>query len=209
MRPGLRGLLNPYISEAFFSDFVVLVEGEEDKAVLESILARHPEWSQLSPRAFVITPVGGKKNLEKLAVVLQQLRVPHFVVFDRDGEGGEVEADVARTNVALQNVIGIADPEPMPNTQTWQASAVFAPCLTEVVKIEIGHDAWFGYRDQACEESGIEVRRHIEKNSEIVRRMLELAEADGRQSTSLTECADAIVRAVQSAYPHAAADLQD
>lgn len=194
LRPGLRGLLNPYLSEAFFSDFVVLVEGEEDKAILESVLRRHAQWRQLTSRAFVVTPAGGKKNLDKLAVILAQLGVPFYMVFDRDGEEAEAAAGVERTNVALQRVVGETDPEGMPGTQATGRWAAFAPNLTQVVREEIGTTEWWTYRERACDESGIEARRNVEKNAEIVSRMLEMAEADGRSSPSIAACTEAIVQ---------------
>jgi predicted ATP-dependent endonuclease of OLD family len=201
VRPGLRGLLNPYISEVFFSDFVVLVEGEEDKAILEAALARHAARDLVGRRAFVVTPVGGKKNLDKLVLILEQLRIPSYLVFDRDGEGREREESVTRTNLALQRLVGVRQPEPMPATRAENTWSVFAPCLTDVVKDEIGPENWLTYRDRACDAWGIEARKNIEKNPEIVSRMLEMAEADGRSSPSIINCIDAIVRRFRTTYP--------
>jgi putative ATP-dependent endonuclease of the OLD family len=204
LRPGLRGLLNPYLSEAFFSDFVVLVEGEEDKAILEPILSGHRDWTHLTSKAVVVTPVGGKKNLDKLVVILAQLGIPHYVVFDADGEQGEDREDIGRTNIALQRLVGVSEPEEHPATGAHESFAVFSPNLSRCLKGEIGETEWLTYRDRACREFGIEVRTHVDKNAEVVGRMLELADADGRSSPGINRCADAIISAALRAYPPAA-----
>jgi len=195
LRPGLVSLLNPYVAEAFFADFVVLVEGEEDKAFLEAALALGGGWLALSRWAVVVVPAGGKKNLDKLQAILSELSVPHYTTFDYDGEPGEATADVTRWNEVLQRLAGVENPEPAPDTFAGTAIAVFSPNLTDVVKREIGSDAWTRIRDGVCEELGIPVRRNIEKNPEVVRAILSASREEGHSSPSLARWSDAVARA--------------
>ncbi len=128
LRPGLTALINPYVNEALFADYVVLVEGEEDKALVEAYLARQAGWAEVATRAIAVVPVGGKKNLDKLSAILSCLEVPHFLVFDRDGEGREPRDQLERWNRLLQRLAGVEEPDPMPPTGTGARHA-FSPPL--------------------------------------------------------------------------------
>ncbi len=196
LRPGLVALMNPYVNEALFADFVVLVEGEEDKALVEAYLARQAGWPAVATRAIAIVPVGGKKNLDKLSAILSSLDVPHFLVFDRDGERREPREQVERWNSVLQRLAGVDAPDPMPPTGTGARHAVFAPDLTAVVSDEMGAAAWRSIRDAVCEELGIEVREGGVKNAETLRIMLDRAATAGMASPSLDAAAAAMIAAI-------------
>ena len=199
LRPGLVSLLNPYIGEAFFADFVVLVEGEEDKAHLEAALALNGDWVVLARWAIVVVPAGGKKNLDKMQAILSDLSVPHYITFDCDGESGEPEADVARWNLVLQRQAGATSPAPMPDTFAGASVAVFSPNLGDVVRREIGDDTWMQARDSVCQDLGIPVRRDSVKNPEVVRAILARTQEGGHASASLTAWATAVVDAATRA----------
>ncbi len=196
LRPGLVALMNPYVNEALFADFVVLVEGEEDKALVEAYLARQAGWPAVATRAIAIVPVGGKKNLDKLSAILSCLDVPHFLVFDRDGERREPREQVERWNSVLQRLAGVDAPDPMPPTRTGARYAVFAPDLTAVVSDEMGAEAWRSLRDAVCEELGIDVREGGVKNAETLRIMLDRAAGAGMASPSLDTAAAAMIAAI-------------
>jgi hypothetical protein len=192
-------LLNPYVAEAFFADFVVLVEGEEDKALLEAALAQDGGWAALARWAIVVVPVGGKKNLDKLQAILLELSVPHYTTFDRDGESREPPAEVARWNLVLQRLAGIVNPEPMPDTFVGELVAVFAPNLSDVVQTEIGAEVWVETRDAVCRDLGIPARKDSVKNPELVRQILARTQARARTSASLSAWAAAVVNAATQA----------
>lgn len=196
LRPGLVALMNPYVNEALFADFVVLVEGEEDKALVEAYLGRQAAWPAVATRAIAIVPVGGKKNLDKLSAILSCLDVPHFLTFDRDGERGDQREQVGRWNIVLQRLAGVDAPDPMPPTGTGDRHAVFAPDMTTVVSQEMGSEAWWSLRDSVCQELGIEVREGGVKNAETLRIMLDRAAEARMSSPSLDAAAAAIIAAI-------------
>jgi putative ATP-dependent endonuclease of OLD family len=196
LRPGLVALMNPYVNEALFADFVVLVEGEEDKALLEAALPRQQGWGEVQTRAFAVVPVGGKTLLDKMSAILSLLEIPHFLVFDRDGEGRDRSDDAGRWNQVLGRLAGVTEPEAMPATSCGDHYAVFAPTVTEVVKQEMGADRWFELRDTVCRELGIDVHQNVTKKADVVTRMLEHAAGEGMSSPSLDAAARAIVSAV-------------
>jgi len=196
LKPGLVALINPYVNEALFADFVVLVEGEEDKALLEAALTRAAGWADVEARAFAVVPVGGKTLLDRMSAILSLLGVPHFLVFDRDGERGDDTAKVAHWNKTLGRLAGLADPPEMPDTGCWEHHAVFSPTVTKVVDTEMGHESWLAIRDAVCDELGIEKRDSAVKNREVILQMLAKAAAEGLSSPSLEIAVTTIVAAV-------------
>jgi putative ATP-dependent endonuclease of the OLD family len=194
LKPGLVALINPYVNESLFADFVVLVEGEEDKALLEAALTRAAGWADVEARAVV--PVGGKTLLDKMSAILSLLGVSHFLVFDRDGERRDEAAKVAHWNKTLGRLAGLADPPEMPDTGCWEHHAVFSPTVTKVVDTEMGHESWLAIRDAVCHELGIERRGSAVKNREVILKMLAKAAAEGLSSPSLDSAAATIIAAV-------------
>ncbi|MGO9180492.1 MAG: ATP-dependent nuclease [Candidatus Limnocylindrales bacterium] len=201
LRPGLVSLLNPYVSEAFFADFVVLVEGEEDKALLDGALALSGASERLRQWALCVVPVGGKKKLDKMQAILTELSIPHYTTFDRDDERREPAGEVERWNRVLQRLAGIDDPDPMPATYAGPRTAVFAPKIGEVVRTELGDELWRRLTEEVCGEFGLPVREGETKNPEIVGAMLARAAREGRESPSLTRWAQAVSDAVDAAFP--------
>lgn len=192
LQPGLVALMNPYVNEALFADFVVLVEGEEDKALLEAALPRQAGWDEVQTRAFAVVPVGGKTLLDRMSAILGLLEIPHFLVFDRDGEDGDRSEEAGRWNQVLGRLAGVAEPEALPATGTGDHHAVFAPTVTEVVKTEMGPEAWLALRDSVCRDLGIEIHKSVSKNAEVVGRMLERAAIAEMSSPSLEAASRAL-----------------
>ncbi len=196
LKPGLAALMNPYVNEALFADFVVLVEGEEDKALLEAALPHTEGWADVQGQAFAVVPVGGKTLLDRMTAILSLLEIPYFLVFDRDGEQGDDAVKVAQWNRVLGRLAGLADPPGMPGTGCWDRHAVFAPTVTGVVDTEMGHDRWLAIRDAVCENLGIEKRSNVVKQREVLSKMLDRAAEEGLSSPSLERAAATIARAV-------------
>ena len=194
LKPGLVALMNPYINEALFADFVVLVEGEEDKALLEAALASQQEWPEMEARALAVVPVGGKTLLDRMSAILGLLQVPQFMVFDRDNERLQ---ESARWNKVLGRLAGLDDPPEMPETECWEHHAVFSPTLTKVVAAEIGDERWLAIRDATCEELGIPKRDGPPKNRVVLHKMLATAATEGLTSPSLQRAAAQIAAAVK------------
>jgi len=195
--------MNPYVNEALFADFVVLVEGEEDKALLEAALPRRPGWEDLLGQAFAVVPVGGKTLLDRMSAILDLLEIPHFLVFDRDGEHGDDAEKVGHWNKVLGKLAGQEDPPAMPDTGCWDRHAVFSPTVTAVVDAEMGHERWIAIRDAVCTELGVECRDSMKKNREVLSEMFERAASEGLSSPSLAVAASAIISEARRALPPA------
>ena len=78
----LRVIMSPVMNEGFFANAVVLVEGEGDRAALIGVaksMGHHLEKHGIS-----VIPCGGKSNIDKPAVIFQQLEIPVYAVWDVD-----------------------------------------------------------------------------------------------------------------------------
>ena len=71
-------------SEGFFADTAVLVEGETDKVVIESIAALLGK--PLDAEGIAVLSLDGKENLRLGSSLLEELGTPVFVVVDGDAE---------------------------------------------------------------------------------------------------------------------------
>lgn len=205
LTPGLVGLLNPYVNEAFFSDYAILVEGEEDKALLEAALRVMPDAHRLEPWTVAVIPAGGKKNLDKLWLVLTLLGITTYLVFDSDGESGEPVDQVRHWNEALQRMVGVAAPAGEPDTTIGPDHAILCPNLTKLVKEEVGEEAWEMARDRVCRSLGIETRRGIEKNAVVASRMLTEFRTTDHPPRTLEAIAEAIVARATEVFTSAPA----
>jgi len=91
------------LSEAFFADAVVLVEGDDDKGILDGIASR-PKQHQLEASGIVVAHSSGKTKLYTPHAILTELGIPTVAVFDSD----KGAADRTRAKVASG---GKGDPE--------------------------------------------------------------------------------------------------
>ncbi|TFC61747.1 ATP-dependent endonuclease [Cryobacterium sp. TMB1-7] len=108
-------------SEGFFSDAVVLVEGDTDKVCIEGIA--DGRGFSLDLAGVSILPLTGKNELRMAYAILRSLKVPVYVVFDGDADsadrkypgGGKSHADAAQSNqdqtaAALEWLEGPSEP---------------------------------------------------------------------------------------------------
>ncbi len=79
-------LMTPWINEGFFSDVAVLVEGEEDRAILlGAAMARDVN---LDAQNISVLPCSGKSQVVKAATIFGALGVKTYVIWDSD-EGSD------------------------------------------------------------------------------------------------------------------------
>ena len=96
------------LSEGFFSDGVVLVEGITDKVALETVASKMNR--SFSEYNISVLPVGGKNNMARPWIVFNQLEIPVFPLWDADlnFKDGKRE-DHVKTNRFLQRMVGIEE----------------------------------------------------------------------------------------------------
>ena len=102
--PRLRPIMTPWVNEGFFSDVVVIVEGEGDLAAIQGVaIARGVDLDALG---ISVIPCGGKNNLDRPALIFRSLKIPTYLVWDSD-RGGDKESIGA--NRRLLRLLGEAE----------------------------------------------------------------------------------------------------
>jgi putative ATP-dependent endonuclease of OLD family len=110
-----------YLPEALFADRVILVEGDEDAAVLEGM--GDGGVNSMAIQGICVAPVSGKSNMMIPYAVLELLGIPALMVVDNDSgapdrmrASGKTDEDVRRAvaknasdNRALCRFVGVAE----------------------------------------------------------------------------------------------------
>ncbi|MHB8439352.1 MAG: AAA family ATPase [Acidimicrobiales bacterium] len=96
------------LSEALFAEAVALVEGDDDKAVLDGIAARSVS---LAHHGIAVAAANGKDNLLVPYAILEGLGIPALIAFDNDKDlrtrmagSGRAEKDIAAAEAAHRTV---------------------------------------------------------------------------------------------------------
>lgn len=98
-------IVTPELSEGFFADVVLLVEGETDKAALRA--AASLKGVDLEALGVAVLQAGGKGNLDRPAAIFMTLEIPVFVVWDCDRRDESIDDEAS--NRALQRLFGVEE----------------------------------------------------------------------------------------------------
>lgn len=134
-RHRLRTVLTSQVSEGFFARAVVLVEGEQDKAMFEAVAAK--AGLDLDAKGLAIIPVGGKGNLDRPLIVFRGFGIPCYVIWDGDKNNIKDGDTNARANRVLLQLIGL-DEEDFPQTTVSDLGAVFEDKLESELMAALG-----------------------------------------------------------------------
>ena len=181
LQPRLASVMTPMISEGFFADLAVLVEGEEDRAYV--VAAALLNDFDLEAAGVAVIPVLGKPNLDKPYVVFTGLGVRCFVVFDGDAHKGSSEAAHADLNRALLSLCGEA-PVDLPETRCWNTGACFKTTMARTISEEIGA-TYTTTLDSVSAEFGYAEPSRAEKNPLVVAEVFKRCARDGHRSATL------------------------
>ena len=80
----LESFIQPELNDAFFCGKLVLVEGPEDKAILETVLEADGRLDDFQRLGGLILGVNGKANLINMVALARGFETPYFVIFDAD-----------------------------------------------------------------------------------------------------------------------------
>jgi predicted ATP-dependent endonuclease of OLD family len=167
-------VMNTIVSEGFFADVVVVVEGTTEVSILwklQEILKK--EWSKLG---IVVVPAGGKNNLDRPVVVFKGLEIPTYFIFDADAQligkaDGEQEAK-KRNHRYLR--LANAQIEDFPNSHVYNNWAVFKENLEGEFKEALGKDIFCAFQKQVASELGYDDLERACKNIEGASRLIEI-----------------------------------
>jgi len=187
------------VAEGFFSDAVVLVEGQEDKAIMSAALRM--AGVDLEERNIALLDVGGKENLDRPYAIFRALGLMTYVIFDADGDCATKQRKrTARGNRMLLRLLG--EPEcDFPATTVSARCAYFASNLAATVRDEIGTEVFHASLNKVAKKLGYSKVDDARKNATVLEGVLKALHKAGHRSATLDAVVDklnALDRSAQS-----------
>ena len=187
-------IMNTIVSEGFFTDVVVVVEGLSEVGILwklQEIMKKN--WSRLG---IVIVPAGGKNNIDRPVVIFQGLSIPTYFIFDADSHlkgKGEMEKDARNRNHRYLRLASVPI-EDFPDTQVHKTWAVFKDTLEGILKKELGDKTFLFIQKEVASELGYDEMNRVNKNIEGAARFIELIYEKRYRIPTLEEIIEKITR---------------
>lgn len=197
LRPRLQALMTPWMSEGFFADTVVLVEGEEDRAAIlgaaGTLRTTEGQDVDLETLGISVIPCMGKNNLDRPVAIFRALGIPAYVVWDGDcGKGNaKQQAKSKVSNHLLLRLCGEA-------IEDWPEHvsgcfACFKVGMSMTLRSEIGEERFDRLLQLWIERFAYD-KADCMKNRLVIRAILRDAQAEGTSSPTLTSIVKNILR---------------
>ena len=204
----LHQALQPALSEIFFTNRLVLVEGLEDQAYITAWLKLTDRWEAFRKGGCHIVPAGGKSELSRPLAIARGLSIPCFVLFDADGDklahadpntAASRETFHRKDNLSILNLAG-GPADAFPADTTWGSNfAVWPTDLATVIRSEVGNEAWNAYGGAATAAFGNE--GGLQKNTLHIAERLLNAHRDGVRPPTLEKLCEALLAFAAAAAP--------
>lgn len=175
-------ILGPELSEGFFADAVVLVEGRSDKAALIGVAERL--GVSFEAAGIAVLSAEGKSCLDKPLLIFTELGIPVYPIWDCDADKKPVDCKPLQ-NLALLRAAdpGVMHDEAPGDTRVTPRYACFGHNLETTLKSEITPETYTTCLDAVSEQYGA-TRGDAQKNPEMMKSLLALAaEKDARSMT--------------------------
>jgi len=204
----LRAIMTPHLNEGFFANAVVLVEGEDDHAAITAMSRLN--GIDLDSLGIALIPVGGKRNLDRPALIFQQFGIPVYIVWDADSGRGETQGKCDSCGRALDN-----KPDPKDNHRLlrivgagvtdWPSGIDERYCCFEVdlettLSTELGVETFERCLAECQAEFGIQKRRHALKNPSVISTLLTKAHESGARSATLDRVVHEMSGLIESSH---------
>jgi putative ATP-dependent endonuclease of OLD family len=175
-------IVTPELSEGFFADVVLLVEGESDKAALRA--AASTKKIDLEALGVAVLQAGGKNNLDRPAAIFKALKIPVYVVWDCDRKPSTIEDEAS--NRALQRLLGVdeANIEAAISRLT-DSYACFEGTLESTLIKEFGEAQYSTAIASALNQFGLREKKDAIKAAPVMHHVLSTLEAVGLRSNTL------------------------
>ena len=194
--------LQPALNEMFFTQRLVLVEGLEDVAYIQSWLILTDRWEKFRRSGCHVVPVNGKSEMIRPAIIAQGLGIPALAIVDADGDKiqkPDIRTRHHRDNTALLRLFGGNENELFPITTVWGNHLVMWPSdLADVAKREFveslgvqGIEKFEHLRNRALAECGN--AGDLEKNAIYIGNLLEHLREAGGTSSSLDQLCEKVI----------------
>jgi len=180
-------ILGTELSEGFFANGVVLVEGRSDRSALQA--CARLLGLDFHAAGIAILPVEGKLNLDRPYAVFTEVGIPTFMLWDCDlGKKEELVANPALLHLADAEA---AYDDPL-STRIAKNYAYFEDTLETVLISELGTELHDQCLAEACEPFGITPSRKTHKIPEVMHQLLVRAKEKGASSPTLESVVQAI-----------------
>lgn len=187
LQPRLQTLMTPWMNEGFFADVAVLVEGEEDRAILLGVAQSMDH--DLESLGVSVIPCMGKNNLDRPTVIFQQLGIPVYTVWDSDKGNNEARPEDNQRLLRLQNEVE----EDWPHKVT-DRFACFESTLSKTFQEEVGQGLFDEALNDCCRRWSLSKKNQAKKNPMVIQEILAEAKAQGCTSGTVEEVINRIVR---------------
>jgi energy-coupling factor transporter ATP-binding protein EcfA2 len=184
--------LQPHISELFFAQVPVLVEGLEEVAYLTAQLHLLDRWTDFRRLGCHLIAVNGKDKLIQPLAIARELEIPVYVVFDADGDNvnPSQRPKHEKDNIALLTLLGVPPTAFPDDVLTGSDHMVWPTNLTDVVRADTratGETARNAVRRHYGDEGG------LEKNAMFIAEWVSAAADAGAVSARLSALVDGIL----------------
>jgi len=183
----LKILMTPWMNEGFFAKVIVLVEGEQDRAVIigsAEALGYDFEGNNIS-----VIPCMGKGNLIIPTVIFNELKIPIYVIWDSDYEEREPKKEINLNNILLrffeQNI------EDWPD-RVKDRFACFKRKIEFTLRSEIGGELYDEILSKYCEKLDMK-REQGEKNPKVIQEILSECKIQNRTSNTIEKIIEKII----------------
>jgi hypothetical protein len=175
--PRLRSLMTSVLAEGFFADVVVLVEGEGDRAAI--VAAAHVLGKDFDSLGISVIQCGGKRSLDRPAVIFRELGIPIYMVWDGDES---VAGSRPEENHRLLRILG----QPLTDWPSGQTSShtVFRVKLETSLQDELGSAEYARWSAEVLAEMHMKKEQGM-KNPVFYEGVLQRAATAGRRSPTL------------------------
>lgn len=195
----IHQILQPTLSEMFFTKQLALVEGYEDIAYIHTWLLLNDQWNNFRASGYYLVPTSGKNGMIKAIIIAQELNIPLFVIFDADSEDNNEnhKKHHKEENTAILKLINYDDcSNPFPEKTVWGNDFVmWKTKIGDVIKSEfkasIGEEVFTQINDEANASLGQAGNLH--KNTLLIGEYLKLAKDKGAQSDSLSKLCEKLI----------------
>jgi len=176
--PRLQAIMTPWMSEGFFANVVVLVEGEDDRAAILGIATAL--GNDLESNGFSVIPCGGKTSLDRPTVIFQQLGIPVYIIWDGDKGESDAKPEDNHRLLRLMN-----HPESDWPCLVHDRFTCFENNLETTLCDEIGEKEFSLWLQECQNKFGIQKKKHAIKNPNIITTILQEAQKCGLKSITL------------------------
>jgi predicted ATP-dependent endonuclease of OLD family len=194
----INQFLQPQMNEMFFAQYIIFVEGEEDRAILDRYLQLTGRSASLLALGVHVVPVSGKGNLINAISLARGMEIPYFAVFDADMNLKE-PANI-KLNKTIFSVIGYngdGSDGSLQNHLFQDSFCVWKESLQAAICESV--PGWEADREAVCSEFGWTVDR-LRKNPMVMEATLDRAYKVGKVP-HLDELSALIVKRFKAPVP--------